>query len=384
MQRVGLTSQPLRWSFDVMVAAALLTVSLGTLLGPISLPGGGQGLLALTMIVGHSGVLVLRRVRPLEVLAVNLVSGLVVVALIGMPTVVLGPSPLVAVYTAASLVGTRRAAVATVAAAAASVVAAVGAPDPPDPTTVLGNLAMIAVAWFLGSTVRSRREYVVNLEARTLELGQARHELAEAAAMEERLRIARELHDILAHSLGTIVVQSGAGAHVIEREPEEAKKVLQAIERTSRDALGEIRRAVGALRDGTFADRSPLPGLSDLAELVERSRLGGIAARLEMSDVPDDVDAGLQLAAYRIVQEALANVVRHSGATSARVSVAGEPGGLRIEVVDDGKGMPPDTAGHGVTGMRERAAALGGTFEVGLRPEGGLRVSARLPSRERR
>jgi signal transduction histidine kinase len=207
---------------------------------------------------------------------------------------------------------------------------------------------------------------------------------------EERLQIARELHDVVAHSLSVIAVQSGVGRHVIDEHPTQAKKALASIEATSRDALNELRRMLGVLRhdDGRPATLIPDPGVSQLPLLVEQVCATGVEVILEMhSEKAKDLSATAGLAVYRIVQEALTNVVKHAGNAKVSVELRDESDALLLEILDDGGGgvvpYSPSTNSlqehHGIIGMRERVALFGGVFEARPRPEGGFKVLARLP-----
>jgi signal transduction histidine kinase len=196
-------------------------------------------------------------------------------------------------------------------------------------------------------------------------------------AGEQRLRIAQELHDVLAHDISLINVQAGVALHLVDEQPEQARTALANIKEASRDALHELRSALDVLRTGDDAPRAPAPRLDALPALVEGVRASGIEVHLELPALPT-LPASVELAAYRIVQEALTNVTRHARATSAAV-VLHVDDGLVVEVTDDGVGGPA-TPGNGITGMRERATSLGGSLEAGPVPGGGFRVSARLPT----
>jgi signal transduction histidine kinase len=213
------------------------------------------------------------------------------------------------------------------------------------------------------------------------------HDQAELrAAAQERLRIAQELHDVIGHSLGVIAVQAGVGMHVIDAAPDEAKRALEHISRTSRSSLAEIRRLLGLVRagDGPTAPYAPTPGLADLARLVDDVTGTGLAVDLSMAPDARDLPPGVELAAYRIVQEALTNARKHAGATRATVRLAVERGVLCVAVDDDGTGPADGTAagGHGLIGMRERVAVYGGSLQVGPNAGGGCRVAATLPFQE--
>lgn len=212
---------------------------------------------------------------------------------------------------------------------------------------------------------------------------------AERAAAErrrvdaERLRIARELHDVLAHSISVINVQAGVGLALLDTNPEQARTALSTIKVASKEALGEVRQVLDTLRAPGEAPRTPAPGLDRLPELVAQAASAGLAVSLEGEAGGRGLSPGTDLAAFRIVQEALTNVVRHSGSRTARIRITRLPGTLELRVDDDGPATGGDAggSGSGLIGMRERASVLGGTIEAGPRPDGGFRVLARLPLR---
>jgi signal transduction histidine kinase len=244
---------------------------------------------------------------------------------------------------------------------------------------VLTTVPVYAATMLVGWSMQSRR-----LRYDALEREQDQAELR--AAAQERLRIAQELHDVIGHSLGVIAVQAGVGMHMIDTAPEEARQALEHISRTSRSSLAEIRRLLGLVRagDGPGAPYAPTPGLPDLVRLAEEVSGSGLAVDLSMPPDAADLPPGVELAAYRIVQEALTNARKHAGATRATVRLAVERGVLCVAVADDGTG-PADGAaagGHGLIGMRERVAVYGGSLHVGPDPGGGCRVTATLPFEE--
>jgi len=244
------------------------------------------------------------------------------------------------------------------------------ATDPVDRATV--SVLAVVVAWMVGNSVRARRRHAEELRTRA----------AAEAITAERLRIARELHDLVAHSIGVIAIQAGVGARVIDTQPGEARAALATIERTSRETLAGLRRTLGALRrpEGAAASLDPMPGLADLDRLVAAAADAGVRVAVRRDGVPRPLPAEIDLAAYRIVQETLTNVVRHAGVDRCRVTVDHRPGGVRVETVDDGRGGPIGGEGHGIVGMRERVVLLGGRFAAGPRPAGGFRVTAWLPA----
>ncbi|QGN47697.1 sensor histidine kinase [Micromonospora sp. WMMC415] len=250
---------------------------------------------------------------------------------------------------------------------------AAGFVNPPvDPLSraTLSALAVVTV-WTVGDSIRTRRRHTEVLRE---------HEAAEAVTA-ERLRIARELHDQVAHSIGVIAIQAGMGARVIDSQPAQARAALTTIEETSRETLAGLRRTLRALRrpEAESAPLDPTPGLADLDRLVTAAADAGVRVEARQRGERRPVPADLDLAAFRIVQEALTNVVRHAGTDRCRVTVTHGPDELAVEVVDDGRGGAVGGAGHGLVGMRERVAMAGGRFRAGPRPEGGFRVAAWLP-----
>ncbi|MFI1016923.1 sensor histidine kinase [Streptomyces sp. NPDC020965] len=215
----------------------------------------------------------------------------------------------------------------------------------------------------------------------------ARERLERAAAAkrradQERLRIARELHDVLAHSISVINVQAGVGLALLDSDPEQARTALTTIKAASKEALGEVRQVLDSLRTPGDAPRSPAPGLDRLPELVEQAAGAGLNVTVETVGVRRPLPPGTDLAAFRIVQEGLTNVVRHSGSRVARVRIGYEAGRVVLRVDDDGPATGSDAggSGNGLAGMRERAAALGGTIDASHRDDGGFRVRADLPA----
>jgi signal transduction histidine kinase len=231
-------------------------------------------------------------------------------------------------------------------------------------------------AWLLGDNLRTRRAYMRELEARAERLEREQEESARRAAAEEQARIARELHDVLAHNVSVMVVQAAAANDVFETQPQRAREALRDIERTGRSALTELRRLLGRVR---LTDYAPQPGLSGLGALVEGVRAAGLPVTLRVEGELGDLPTGLDLSAYRIVQEALTNAIKHAGASAAEVRVRRTADEVELEVVDDGAGPAGNGRGQGLIGMRERATLLGGEVEAGPQPGGGFRVRATLP-----
>jgi signal transduction histidine kinase len=262
---------------------------------------------------------------------------------------------------------------------------ALGHSDGPKVLAALAIAAWLLVALAGAERVRDRRE-------RFAEARRTRELRARRQADEERLRIAQELHDVLAHNISLINVQSGVALHLMDEKPEQARVALTAINEASADALREVRSVLGVLRGtGEQAPRAPTAGLDRLDDLVSRTTAAGVGVTLEVHGERRPLPASIDLAAFRIVQEALTNIVRHAGADAATVELTYRPDELTVQVNDDGRGpdasggrreasAPDDEGGgNGIPGMRERAVALGGTFDAGPRSGGGFRVRARIP-----
>ena len=375
------------WWFDSALALAAAGLSTAFFVfhpADSGLPR-GRFVLGCGLVLLHTLPLAARRRFPLAVLATGVASGLVFAAL-GLPPDILWVAIPVAVYSVAAY-GDRWVSLAGLVVAEVGSVANQLTPGRFQAPTVVSNALFIAAAWLLGHFVGVRRLYVLQLEERTAELEQAREELARRAVTEERLRLARELHDVVAHAMSVIAVQSGVGAHVADTQPKEAAKALGAIEATSRAALEELRRLLGVLRqeDEPRGDLAPVPGLADLDSLLAEVAKAGLAVKLQVNGTRPPLPAGVDLSAYRIVQEALTNVVKHAGSARAQVMVGYGDQDVTVEVTDDGRGAVTSAGdgrvgtGHGLIGMRERVQAFGGDLEVGPRPGGGFRVAARLP-----
>jgi len=238
--------------------------------------------------------------------------------------------------------------------------------------TVLISLVMV-IAWLIGHSIRQAQAQAELLRAQA----------AAQAAMAERLRIARELHDIVAHSIGIIAIQAGSGRSVFDARPDQAHEALAAIEATSRDTLSGLRRMVTGLRHPEpgpgQAPLGPTPGLADIDRLAATTLDAGVHVEVEWRGSREQLPPEVDLSAFRIIQEAVTNVVRHAGTSECQVCIDQQDGQLSIEITDSGRGGAAAGTGYGITGMRERAALLGGDFSAGPRPDGGFRVAARLP-----
>ena len=284
-------------------------------------------------------------------------------------------------------------------AVAGLVVAAVGllasaASRPPDlgPVGIVQSLLIFTGAWVIGRMTRSRRQTLLALvdaaeqqAATERELGVAERDRTSLAQAEERLRIARELHDVLAHSISVISVQATVGEHLAATDPPAARHALQTIGDVSRSSMGELRQMLSLLRDDTtpgspdVVSYQPAHGLADLEPLVDTYRSAGLPVRTDTAGEPRALPAAADLCAYRIIQEALTNTLKHAGPSRAVVRLDYQADALQVEVADDGNGPAGTRTGHGLVGMRERAALLGGRFSAGPVPAGGYRVQATIP-----
>jgi signal transduction histidine kinase len=253
----------------------------------------------------------------------------------------------------------------------------------------------VALAVATGEVARGRRDYLAEAERRAVEAERTREETARRRAGEERLRLARDLHDITANTIAVIAIQAGVAEEALQGCPEPAREAVRAIRASSRQALAELKATVATLREGeATAARGPLPSLDRLDELVAQARGVGVQVELAVAGTAGPLPPAVEVTAYRIVQEALTNVLRHAQATSATVQIHYRGDTLEVEVDDDGRGARPaapsraeggagvpasSDLGHGLTVMAERAAAVGGRLEAGPGPTGGFRVHARLP-----
>ena len=371
-------------ALDVLVAVVLMVLWLQPLVtdsGDFTARTGTEYLVAL----GATAPLAVRRLAPRIVYAV--MAGCFAAALLlGLESTGFGVA--LAAYTILA-VDTRRAGVVTIIVGYALIVLANVAIE----GTTLSNLFFDAITFAMviaiAELVRTRRAYAAIYAERAARLEAEKAAVTSRAVDAERLRIARELHDVVAHSVTSIAVQSSVGLDRLRTDPDAAEKALAAIETSSRSALAEMRRMLGMLRHGdeTAASLVPAPGLARVQSLVEESTTAGIETTLTLAgDRPDAVPPGVDLCAYRIVQEALTNVAKHAPGARADVDVRWSSHGVVVEVRDDGHGpalFGPDHQGthpgQGLLGMRERVALFGGVLEAGPRPEGGFGVRAHLP-----
>jgi len=252
-----------------------------------------------------------------------------------------------------------------------------------DPGDLFFVVPLAGFAWLVGFAFHERTRRTTELEERAERLERERETEARAAVAEERARIAREMHDVVAHSLSVMVVQAEAAEAMIDTDPQRARRPLSAVQQTGRSALGELRRMLGVLRE--MAEEGPAlapqPGLAGLDALVEQVREAGLPVTLRVEGEPRPLPPGIDLSAYRIVQEGLTNALKHAGPARAEVVLSYGDDELALRVSDDGRGHDPDTdgAGHGLVGMRERVALYGGTLDAGPAPGGGYALAARLP-----
>jgi signal transduction histidine kinase len=242
------------------------------------------------------------------------------------------------------------------------------------------NLTFVA-AWLLGAYLRTRRLYVAELRERAARAEREREERARQAVSDERARIARELHDAIAHGVSVMVVQAEAAEEVLVADPSAARGALHKVQRTGREALGELRRLVGILRTpDADSELAPQPGIANLERLVEHVQDAGLPTELRIEGEQQPLPRGVDLCAYRIVQEALTNVLKHADASQADVIVVYRDDSLVLEISDDGRGATTTNgSGHGLAVMRERVGLYDGDLETGLREGGGFLVRARLP-----
>ncbi|MFF9364601.1 sensor histidine kinase [Streptomyces griseoluteus] len=328
-----------------------------------------------------------RRRHPFGVLVTAVACG-VVFEVLGVRESPLVTSPvIVSVYTVAARTDRRTTWMAASASAALLVGAAMvfgpGSWLDPDNAALLAWTALPAA---VGDGVRSRRAYVAAVEERAEHAERTREQEARQRVAAERVRIARELHDVVAHHIALINAQAGVAVHLVDRRPEQLVTALEGIRDTSRSALEELRVTVGLLRqsDDPEAPRDPMPGLAQVPELVASFERVGLSVRHTRHGMAKPLAPAVDLAAYRIVQEALTNVRKHAGADHARLYLHYRPQWLTIMVEDDGRAGPQEPhlgTGHGLIGMRERAASVGGKLEAAARPDGGFTVTAELPLR---
>lgn len=393
--RCGLKAHPL--AADAALAAGVLACMVA---GSFAAPQGHHGLtwdvhapavLSLLLMLAGSAALVFRRRAPKTVLAVTGTVSLVE-CVTGDPRAPVAMSAVIALFTVAATTDrstTWRLGLLTMTVLTAA--AMLAGPLPWYAQENLGVLAWTGIGATAGDAVRSRRAVVQAIRDRAERAERTREEEARRRVAEERLRIARDLHDVVAHHIALVNVQAGVAAHVMDKRPDQAKEALAHVRQASRSALDELRATVGLLRQSgdPEAPTEPAPGLSRLEELADTFRSAGLPVSVARADQGTELPAAVDLAAYRIVQEALTNVRKHAGPDAeAEVSVVRVGPNIEVTVLDDGPGTPgtpgaghasEDGGGHGLLGMRERVTALGGTLTTGPRYGGGFRVHAILP-----
>lgn len=370
-----------RWAFLDLALAVIATMAALTLYNEV-LGDREPTAFGLILVLVHGGSLAFRRLWPLAVLGVMLVTAAIYTLGLHLPAYMLGPGILIAVYTVASALERQRSLLALLVVELGMLILIFVGPSFPDYSSVALFALLIGAAWFLGDVVRRWRTAAIQHEQRAAELAAAREELARRAVSEERLRIARELHDVVAHSMTVVALQAGSGRLAGREDPKAAQQALETIEKSSREALADMRRLVGVLREGDDSLTEPAPGLDDIERLVGEVGRAGLDVEVRRSGPLERVPPGMALAAYRIAQEALTNVVRHAGVDRAEMTLEASDGALSIVV---GNGPPTrevepiEGGGHGISGMEERASLYGGSLKAGSTSDGGYRIEARFP-----
>src|SRR5215471_16337681 len=382
-------AQPDAWSgrrrWLLVVGDAALAVALAAAFYLATADHYGDRRAGVALILLQTLPLAVRRRYPLWVLAVVAAASLGTVAaeIPGRFNGGVGVVLLVALYSVAAYCPRRQAAWAGIAAGAVLAgplwAATAGAPLGLRLSVVVVSLGLPALGWVGG-------EYVSELRGRAARSRREQELETGRAVAEEQARVGRELHDVIAHTLSVIVIQAGAAADVFDARPQAARQALGSISAAGRQALAELRRVLQAVRPqpGQEEDWAPPPGLSGLGELLDRVRAAGLDVTARVDGAPVDLPAGLDLAAYRIVQEALTNTLKHARAQAAEVTVRYSPAGLALAVTDDGQAAAPPGQrepgrGRGLIGIRERVALHGGTFDAGPLPGGGFSVRASFP-----
>ena len=378
------------WLVDATIALGLSALSLVTVASGATAAGGSDPL-SLTLLLLETLPLIVRRRWPIPVFGITLAATAGHALLAEGQIVNESLGALVALFTVAERYDRRVSVAAALVAAAtfAAVIFTKSAGEQLAVTGFLSTMLAVVVVLALGDWSHTRRRYSAAIEENSRLQEAEREDRSRRAVEEERERIARELHDIVTHHVSVIVIQAGAGLTALDRRPEKARTALEAIDRTSREALTDMRRMLGMLGEvpgtpGTNdATRAPMPRLERLGELIEQVRAAGLPVELSLDGVGRPLDAGVELSAYRIVQEALTNALKHARGARARVRLSYEPMAIEIDVTDQGGAGRRDlgeagSGGRGLIGMRERVALYGGDFEAGPTPTG-FRVHARLP-----
>ena len=376
--------RPAHWLKLDYIAAAAYAVP--TLLLLVNVASGTAGALAVPAgLVAFTWPVAVRRRHPVLAIGV-LLTGLLVVGLIEPEAVLLGLLPLAYVlYIAAAAARPRTALVALTASLGAAVATAL--PDFRHVGAAVLFCFLYIVVWTVGFAVGLHRRYTQDLLGYQARLAEAELQVARQQVAHERIRIARELHDVVAHGMSVITVQAGYGNLVMDDEPEAARAALCAIETTGRQTLTEMRSLLTVLRQDSAEEPgslqlTPTPGLASLDKLLERTAKAGVQVALTITGRRRPLPAGIELATYRIVQEALTNVVKHAGTPVANVRLGYHEDELVIDITDDGQGCPgagQPVAGHGLVGIRERVHLYGGSFHAQAQPGHGFQVACRIP-----
>lgn len=372
----------------VAAAALLLAASWADVGGPWIASPRGLDTAAIGLIVVAAGALALRRRYPISVLVVLNAVALAWSAA-QYPGRLVTLTPLVGCYTLAALRGWRWGLAGTMATALTALAAISVAFDAAEPAGANGiAILLAATAGAAGAAVGYYRALLISSRAQFAREAEAREEQARRRAVEERMRIARELHDVFGHTMATISVQAGTAIHLLETRPQQAAEALTAIKQISDQGLTDVKTILGVLRadDNTAEPRTPRGGLDQLDALLDPVRAAAVQPQVTVQGSPRPLPAAIDLAAYRIIQEALTNVLRHARAHTVRVDLRYEPSEVIIRVHDDGPATNPDQAGangrdgHGISGMRERALALSGQLTASPHPDGGFEVWCSLPT----
>ena len=372
------------WLVDALIAVGVFLYNLPIFPAYADGPLHGIALLLLSAVLCGSALV--RRRRPLTALG-TMLGAAIAHLLLGAPVLVADVMLLLGVYTVAARCDWRRSL--TGAALTLGWLIAAIVPQLSLDYVNVGQLGVAVVVtlwvWTWGVLVRTRRQYIAGLQDRAEQAERERETNARIAVADERARIAREIHDVVSHGLGVVVVVSEGAASTVERDPERAKSAMLTVRDTGRSALADMRRMLGVLREDEPGSQSPQPGLEQISGLVERSRDAGLPITFTTDGDPAEVPEGVGLTAHRIVQECLTNVHRHAGPslTTVEVRLALRSTALEVRVTDDGGGDSDDEGGpdggFGLIGMRERVAGHGGTLTAGPRPDGGFDVTATLP-----
>ena len=373
------------WWTDSLLALGLTVIAVGSTVVSRTRYGYDAPVLAAIVTLFTTLPLALRRYRPLEVLAITVTAETAL--LISRPGAGAPFGVIVALYTVAAYCE-RRVSIRAAALTALPITVGVIVHNASHAGIVIPELAVFAIAWVIGDNLRTRRAYLAELEARAARLEREREEQADRAVADERVRIARELHDVIAHNVSVMVVQAAAGEDVFDEDPGKARESLAAVASTGRAALAELRRLLGVIRvedDRVEPAYTPQPGIEYIDELVRQVRETGLPVGLSVLGEPRPVPEGVGLCAYRIVQEALTNTLKHAHASTAQVQLRYVSDALELQVLDDGRGASAvngTASDQGLIGMRERVALFGGELTAGPRTGPGYEVRARLPLEE--